>query len=63
MLMTLKNFKLIIDLQDDIDKVCKWSSDWSTQLNIEKCKVFHIGSNNPKFDYKINSQSLIKSRL
>ena len=27
-------------------------------LNISKCKVLHVGQNNPKFDYYINGTKL-----
>lgn len=60
-LSVIKNFDSIIKLQRDIDKVCQWSNDWSTQLNVEKCKVVHIGNNNTEFDYTIHSRPLVKS--
>jgi hypothetical protein len=44
-------------LQDDIDRISKWSVDWSTQLNAEKCKVVHFGSSNTCFEYDIKSGS------
>ncbi|CAF1079711.1 unnamed protein product, partial [Brachionus calyciflorus] len=60
-LAIIKNFDSILSLQNDIDKVCTWSTDWSTELNFDKCKVLHIGNNNTKFDYDINSKPLNKS--
>ena len=60
--MTIQRYFLSnLDLQSDIDIICKWCKDWSTQLNINKCKVLHIGSSNSKFDYEIESRPLIKS--
>ena len=50
-------------LQSDIDKVCKWSKDWSTQLNEEKFKVFHFGNGNTEFDYTIDLKLLSKSNV
>ena len=55
---TIKNFNSNLMLQSDIDKVCKWSSDWSTQLKIEKCKVVHFGNSNTEFDYTIDSKQV-----
>ncbi|CAF1152237.1 unnamed protein product, partial [Brachionus calyciflorus] len=60
-LAIIKNFDSILSLQNDIDKVCKWSIYWSTELNFDKYKILHIGNNNTKFDYNINSKPLTKS--
>ncbi|CAF1102459.1 unnamed protein product [Brachionus calyciflorus] len=43
-------FDSIIKLQNYLDNVCKWSKDWSAELNVDKCKIIHIGNNNTKFD-------------
>lgn len=40
-------------LQRDIDYISSWSMTWSIDLNIEKCKVMHIGRNNQNFEYTI----------
>jgi hypothetical protein len=29
-------------LQQDIDKLCKWSNDWSMSFNDDKCKAMVI---------------------
>ncbi|CAF0888156.1 unnamed protein product [Brachionus calyciflorus] len=60
-LSIIKNFDSIIKLQNDLDNVCKWSKDWSAELNLEICKIIHVGNNNTKFDYMMESQSLTKS--
>ena len=31
------------ELQDDIDRLCKWSKDWLLGFNIKKCKVVSYG--------------------
>ena len=28
-----------------------WSDDWQLKFNVDKCSVLHIGNNNPKNDY------------
>ena len=51
----IKNLMSHIKLQDDIDQICKWSNQWSTVLNTEKCKV--LGKSNLRFDYEIFSNN------
>ena len=38
-------------LQDDLDLLFTWSTEWQMQFNIEKCKVMHIGKKNPIYEY------------
>ena len=45
-------------LQDDINTLCEWSKKWLLQFNIQKCKVMHCGSSNPKFKYKMHGEDL-----
>jgi ribonuclease P/MRP protein subunit RPP40 len=44
--------------QKDIDSLCKWASDWAMEFNTEKCKIMHIGRNNPRFKYFMNGVEL-----
>ena len=32
-----------------------WTHDWSLKLNIDKCKVLHLGKNNLLFTYNIQT--------
>lgn len=41
-------------LQGDLDKLCKWSSEWLLGFNSKKCKVMHFGKKNPKYQYSMN---------
>ena len=41
-------------LQDDINALHKWCSDWGMMLNLDKCKVLHCGHNNPCYSYVID---------
>ena len=41
-------------IQDDINKLSSWGKDWDMTYNVNKCKVVHLGNNNPKFSYKLN---------
>ena len=41
-------------LQSDIQQVTKWSEEWLMELNVEKCKIMHLGKKNPEKDYFMN---------
>ena len=38
-------------LQDDIDKLVKWSEKWQMLFNFGKCKCLHTGSGNTGMNY------------
>ena len=40
-------------LQDDIDKLVKWSEKWQMLFNIGKCKYLHIGPGNASMNYEM----------
>ena len=40
-------------LQDSINQLTEWTLKWLLEFNILKCKVMHLGSNNPLYDYYI----------
>ena len=40
-------------LQYSIDQMFRWSQDWQLHFNQTKCKILHIGENNPKYSYFI----------
>ena len=39
------------NLQDCIDKLNSWTDNWLLRFNTDKCKVLHIGRNNPRYNY------------
>ena len=41
------------NLQDDIDKLVKWSEKWQMLFNFEKCKCLHIGPGNTSMTYEM----------
>ena len=41
-------------LQETVDKLVEWSEKWLLKFNGSKCKVLHIGKNNPKYQYTIS---------
>ena len=60
-LENLEDFEMI---QNDIDKLCQWTIKWLMFFSVDKCKILHIGKDNPNFDYQMedkdgNSTNLI----
>ena len=47
------------NLQDDIDKLVKWSEKWQMLFNFGKCKCLHIGPGNTSMNYEITEQCRI----
>ena len=38
-------------LQEDVNKLTSWSERWQLKFNKDKCKVAHLGRNNPNQEY------------
>lgn len=38
-------------MQRDIDNLMEWTDTWQMQFNAGKCKVLHVGRNNPGYSY------------
>jgi len=47
-----------LQLQLDLDELCKWAKDWQMKFNVSKCKVMHTGSSNSNSTYFMNGQQL-----
>ena len=47
-------------LQGCINKMYEWSVKWQMEFNVKKCKIIHIGHNNPHLAYTLNSQTLVE---
>ena len=45
-------------LQEDINNLCKWAKDWAMEFNEDKCKIMHLGRNNPRHKYLMNGVEL-----
>ena len=58
-----ENLESILSLQTDLDRVVEWAQRWQMTFNVEKCKVMHIGKNNPNFQYKMNNKILETTTL
>uniref|UniRef100_M3XHM8 Reverse transcriptase domain-containing protein n=1 Tax=Latimeria chalumnae TaxID=7897 RepID=M3XHM8_LATCH len=46
------------ELQKDLDTLQNWAVKWQMKFNVGKCKVLHLGVNNPKRLYHLNNQKL-----
>ena len=42
-------------LQEDLDRLVSWSLVWQLRFNADKCKVLHVGPNNPEHQYSMES--------
>ena len=49
------------NLQDDIDKLVKWSEKWQMLFNFGKCKCLHTGSGNTGMNYEMGGTVLSKT--
>jgi len=47
------------ELQEALNKLCGWADLWGMEFNISKCKVMHIGRNNPKHQYTMKGHLLV----
>ncbi len=46
------------ELQEDLHRIMKWSEEWQMLFNTGKCKVMHVGFNNPKRCYTMGDNTL-----
>lgn len=51
------------NLQADLSRLMNWSSDWLVMLNKGKCKVMHIGKNNPNYSYSLGNHQLDETEV
>ena len=47
-------------LQDTLNKLYEWSEKWLLKFNGSKCKILHLGKNNPQYEYTIKDGDVIK---
>ena len=48
-------------LQDDVDKLVRWSEKWQMLFNFSKCKCLHTGPGNTGMHYEMRGTSLSKT--
>ena len=52
----LQNLEDFETIQDDLNKLCQLTIKWLMLFNVDKCKVMHIGINNPRFEYEMTDK-------
>jgi ribonucleases P/MRP protein subunit RPP40 len=50
-------------LQSALDALTEWAATWGMAFNTAKCKVLHVGKNNPRHVYTMGDQQLAVSSL
>ena len=50
-------------LQQALDNLMEWAAKWGMAFNTEKCKVVHVGRNNPQYPYKMGGSELASSDM
>ncbi|CAF0737078.1 unnamed protein product [Brachionus calyciflorus] len=53
--ITSKNTIDTESLQNDLNVLVDWCKEWSTELNVSKCKSMYIGNNREKKEHRIKS--------
>ena len=47
-----------IILQEDLQELHNWATKWKMAFNVSKCKVMHLGYDNPKHEYRLDGTVL-----
>jgi len=50
-----------ISLQNDLDKLFNWSTEWQMKFNTDKCAVIHLGSKNTGAEYLLGNEKIKSS--
>ena len=45
-------------MQDDLNAVLAWANEWKMEFNVDKCKIMHLGHNNPMNSYSMGGSNL-----
>ncbi len=49
------------NLQTALDGLVEWAEKWGMQFNVKKCKVMHLGRQNPQYAYSMGGVTLTKT--
>jgi len=55
---TVRSEEMIENLRTDLSGLMAWSKEWQMLFNVNKCKVMHLGYNNPSVDYYMDTVQL-----
>lgn len=50
-------------LQEDLDKIHKWSETWQMKFNVDKCATLHLGHGNMREGYSLGQNQLKSSEI
>ena len=59
----VRNYSDSEDFQHDLEKIEQWAKKWQLTFNESKCKVMHLGKNNPAFNYNMGETELEESNI
>jgi hypothetical protein len=57
-LKAIRSKKDAEELQEALNNLFEWASLWGMQFNVDKCKIIHVGRNNPGYDYYMGGVKL-----
>ena len=49
--------------QENIDKFEHWAEVWAMEFNLGKCKIMHLGKNNPRFKYTMKGLAISETEV
>ena len=59
--LTIANEDNFEKMQKIIDNLVKWADKWKISFNTKKCKIIHVGHNNPRRKYYMKWHKLNKA--
>jgi Reverse transcriptase (RNA-dependent DNA polymerase)/Endonuclease-reverse transcriptase len=54
----IRNIMDSMQLQEALNRLVEWAKKWGMSFNEQKCKVMHVGKNNPQYVYTMNGVKL-----
>jgi hypothetical protein len=49
-------------LQEALDALCGWAKKWGMEFNVAKCKIMHLGNQNPMHQFTMEGQVLQQTK-
>jgi len=49
---------LVLEMQEDLNKLWDWSEVWEMKFNTKKCVVMHMGNKNKNNEYRVGNEQL-----
>ena len=49
-------------LQKDLSTIAEWAKKWKMEFNVDKCKIMHLGNQNPNHTYTMDGINLTTSK-